>query len=72
MESKEGKKIIQGTVIEINDYSKIARLKGEDKKPEQVVKILLDEIPDEELGKLMLTEKIGLVIDEKRMNKYYN
>ncbi|MCH8945753.1 MAG: hypothetical protein IIA85_02430 [Nanoarchaeota archaeon] len=72
MESKEGKKIIQGTVIEINDYSKIARLKGEDKKPEQVVKILLDKIPDEELGKLMLTEKIGLVIDEKRMKKSYD
>lgn len=64
MESKEGKKIIQGTVIEINDYSKVARLKGEDKKPEQVVKILLDEIPDEELGKLMLVGRIGLVVDE--------
>ena len=66
MESKEGKKIIQGTVIEINDYSKIARLTGEDKKPEQVVKILLDKIPDEELGKLMLVEKVGLVIYEKK------
>ena len=65
MESKEGKKIIQGTVIEINDYSKIARLKGEDKKPEQVVKILLDEIPDEELGKLMLVKKVGLMVSEK-------
>ena len=65
MESKEGKKIIHGTVIEINDYSKIARLKGEDKKPEQVVKILLDEIPDEELGKLMFIGRIGLVVGEK-------
>ena len=65
MESKEGKKIIQGTVIEINDYSKVARFKGEDKKPEQVVKILLDEIPDEELGKLMLAEKVSLLINEK-------
>ena len=65
MESKEGKKIIQGTVIEINDYSKVARFKGEDKKPEQVVKILLDEIPDEELGKLMIVEKVGLLIDER-------
>ena len=64
MESKEGKKIIHGKVIEINDYSKIARLKGEDKKPEQVIKILLDEIPDEELGKLMLVEKVSLVIGE--------
>ena len=58
MSSKENKKIIQGTIIEVNDYSKIARLKGENKKPEQIVKILLDEIPDEELGKLMLVEKI--------------
>ena len=65
MESKEGKKIIHGTVIEINDYSKIARLKGEDKKPEQVVKILLDEIPDEELGKLMFIGRVNLVIGEK-------
>ena len=65
MESKEGKKIIQGTVIEINDYSKVARFKGEDKKPEQVVKILLDEIPDEELGKLMLVKKVGLMVSEK-------
>ena len=65
MEYKEGKKIIHGKVIEINDYSKIARFRGEDKKPEQVVKILLDQIPDEELGKLMLVEKISLVIDEE-------
>lgn len=62
MKSKESKKIIRGTVIEINDYSKIARLKGEDKKPEQVVKILLDEIPDEELGKLMFIGKVGLIL----------
>lgn len=54
--------MITGTVIEINDYSKIARLKGEDKKPEQVVKILLDEIPDEELGKLMFIGKVGLIM----------
>ena len=65
MESKEGKKIIQGTVIEINDYSKVARLKGEDKKPEQVVKILLDEIPDEELGRLMFIGKVSLMVSEK-------
>lgn len=64
MEIKEGKKIIHGRIIEVNDYSKIARIRGEDKKPEQIVKILLDEIPDEELGKLMLVEKVGLVIDE--------
>ncbi len=64
METEKNKKIIQGKVIEINDYSKVARLKGEEKKPEQVVKILLDEIPDEELGKLMLVEKVGLVIIE--------
>ena len=65
MEFREGKRIIQGRVIEVNDYSKIARLRGENKKPEQVVKILLDEIPDEELGKLMLIERVSLVIDEK-------
>ena len=65
MESKENKKILRGTVIEINDYNKIARLKGEDKKPEQVVKILLDEIPDEELGKLMLIGKVSLIIGGK-------
>ncbi len=65
MKSKGDKKIIHGKVIEINDYSKIARFKGEDKKPEQVVKILLDEIPDEELGKLMLVGKVDLVIDEE-------
>ncbi len=65
MESKEDKKIFQGKIIEVSDYSKIARLKGEDKKPEQVVKILLDEIPDEELGKLMLVEKVSLVIGEE-------
>ena len=65
MRSKKEKKIIYGKVIEINDYSKIARFKGEDKKPEQVVKILLDEIPDEELGKLMLVERISIVVDEK-------
>ena len=65
MKSKEGKKLIQGTVIEINDYSKIARLKGEDKKPEQIVKILLDEIPDEELGRLMFIGKVSLMVDGK-------
>ena len=65
MKSKKDKRIIKGKVIEINDYSKIARFKGEDKKPEQVVKILLDEIPDEELGKLMLVGKVDLVIDEE-------
>ena len=65
MKSKESKRIIQGKVIEINDYSKIARFRGEDKKPEQVVKILLDEIPDEELGKLMLAGKVSLLINEK-------
>ena len=65
MESKEGKKIIQGTVIEINDYSKVARFKGENKKPEQVVKILLDEIPDEELGRLMFIGKVSLMVSEK-------
>jgi len=65
MESKESKKMIRGTVIEINDYSKIARLKGEDKKPEQVVKILLDEIPDEELGRLMFVGRVDLILAEK-------
>lgn len=65
MESKDGKKIIQGTVIEINDYSKVARLKGEDKKPEQIVKILLDEIPDEELGRLMFIGKVSLIVNER-------
>ena len=65
MEIKEGKKIIHGRIIEVNDYSKIARARGEDKRPEQIVKILLDEIPDEELGKLMLVEKIGLLIDKR-------
>ncbi len=65
MESKEGKRIIQGKIIEVSDYSKVARLKGEDKKPEQVIKILLDEIPDEELGKLMLVKKVSLVINEE-------
>jgi len=65
MEPKESKKMIRGTVIEINDYSKIARLKGEDKKPEQVVKILLDEIPDEELGRLMFIGKVDLILAEK-------
>ncbi len=66
MESKEGKKIIHGKIIEVSDYSKVARLRGENKKPEQVVKILLDEIPDEELGKLMLVGKVSLMIDEKQ------
>ena len=65
MENKEGKKIIQGRIIEVNDYSKIARARGENKKPEQIVKILLDKIPDEELGKLMLVERVDLVINEK-------
>ncbi len=64
MESKE-ETIIHGTIIEVNDYSKVARLRGEDKEPEQIVKILLDKIPDEELGKLMLVKKVSLVIGEK-------
>jgi len=62
---KKNKKIMQGTIIEIKDYSKIARLRGEDKKPKQIIKILLDEISDEELGKLMLVEKVDLLIDKK-------
>ena len=57
MKTDEYRKIIRGKVIEIKDYNKIARLKGENKKPKQVVKILLDQIPDEEFGKLMLAEK---------------
>jgi len=60
----EGKRILNGAIIEVGDYSKIARLRGENKKPEQVVKILLDGISDEELGKLMLVERVSLVIDE--------
>ncbi len=62
MNLKENKKTMRGTIIEVKDCSKIARLKGEDKKPEQIVKILLDEISDEELGKLMLVGKVDLVI----------
>ena len=62
MDLKENKKTMHGTIIEVKDCTKIARLKGEDKKPEQIVKILLDEISDEELGKLMLVEKVDLVI----------
>jgi len=63
----DSKKVIQGTIIEVNDYTKVARLRGENKKPEQVVKILLDGISDEELGKLMLVERIGLVVDEENL-----
>ena len=33
---EENKKIFQGAIIEVGDYSKIARLRGENKKPEQV------------------------------------
>ena len=66
MESKKERKLIKGTVIEINDYSKIARFRGEDKKPEQVVKILLDEISDEELGQIMFIGKVSLIINGKR------
>ena len=62
MNLEKNKKIIQGTIIEVRDCSKVARLRGEDKKPEQIVKILLDEISDEELGKLMLVEKVDLLI----------
>ena len=62
MESKTNKKIMQGKIIEVRDCSKIARLQGENKKPEQIVKILLDGISDEELGKLMLVEKVDLLI----------
>jgi len=62
---EENKKMFHGAIIEVGDYSKIARLRGENRKPEQVVKVLLDRIPDEELGKLMLVERVSLVIDEK-------
>ena len=62
MNLKENKKIMQGTIIEVKDCTKVARLRGENKKPEQVVKILLNEISDEELGKLMLVEKVDLLI----------
>jgi len=62
---EENKKILHGVIIEVGDYSKIARLRGENKKPEQVVKILLDGISDEELGKLMLVERVGLIINEE-------
>ena len=66
MESKKIKKIISGKIIEIEDYSKIARARGEDEEPRQIVKILLDKIPDEELGRLMLVEKVDLVVDEEK------
>ena len=66
MESKKIKKIISGKIIEIEDYSKIARARGEDEEPRQIVKILLDEIPDEELGRLMLVEKVDLVVNEEK------
>jgi len=62
---EENNKIIHGSIIAVVDYSKIARLGGESRKPEQVIKILLDGIPDEELGNLMLVDRVGLVIDEK-------
>ncbi len=65
MNLKENKKTMQGTIIEVKDCSKVARLRGEDKKPEQIVKILLDEISDEELGKLMLVERVNLIVDKK-------
>jgi len=64
--TEENKKIIHGVIIEVRDYSKIARLGGENRKPEQVVKILLDGILDEELGKLMLVGRVSLVIDESK------
>jgi len=59
------KKKFEGTIIEVSDYSKIVRIKGGNKKPEQIVKVLLDEISDEELGKLMFIERVCLSVDER-------
>lgn len=65
MKIEKGKKIIQGSVVEITNYSKIVK-PGDDKNVGQTVKILIEKIPDEELGKLMLVEKIDLVINEEK------
>ena len=65
MKVEKGKKIIQGSVVEITNYGKIAE-PGDDKNVGQTVKILIEKIPDEELGKLMLVEKIDLVVDVEK------
>lgn len=65
MKIEKGKKIIQGSVVEITNYGKIVK-PGDDKNVGQTVKILIEKIPDEELGKLMLVEKIDLVINEEK------
>jgi len=60
--TKEGEVIIRGTIIEAKDFTKIARLTGENVKPQQVIKILLDEISDEEFAKLMFIDKVKIMV----------
>ena len=67
MIKKETEIIFQGTVIEARDFTKIARLTGESVKPQQVIKILLDEISDEEFTKLMFVDKVKIIL-EKEVN----
>lgn len=62
MTEEEGGVIIQGTIIEAKDFTKIARLTGENVKPQQVIKILLDEISDEEFTKLMFVDKVKIMV----------
>ena len=59
---EEEEVIIRGTIIEAKDFTKIARLTGENVKPQQVIKILLDEISDEEFTKLMFVDKVKIIV----------
>ena len=67
MTKEEEEIIIRGTIIEAKDFTKIARLTGENVKPQQVIKILLDEISDEEFTKLMFVDKVKIIL-EKEVN----
>jgi len=60
--TKEEEIAFKGTIIEAKDFTKIARLTGENIKPQQVIKILLDEISDEEFTKLMFVDKVKIII----------
>ena len=58
-------KKIKGTIISAVDKTKIRRLQGEDVKPQQELKILLDEISDNDFARLMFTDKISIILEEK-------
>lgn len=63
----EDKEIIKGTIISAVDKTKVRRLQGEDVKPQQELRILLDQISDNDFMKLIFVDKVNITLQEKQV-----